>query len=1018
MKSVVNIVFVGTYWRVRSSLFRSLLMLFAGLILTSTLNASVSPHPRVEQMVKEKQITMPYYLAHLPELHTRGINSPERLPKLAKHNNGFSSSSTGFKALAICIDFTDKRASTSADQYDTLLFGTFKSSLKNYYREISYGMLDIITVDMPSTIGWESASQQYSYYVNEQNGFGTYPRNAQKLTEEAITAADSIVDFSQYDNDGDGYVDALYIIHAGSGGEFTGSSNDIWSHTWTTSTPIISDGVKVFVYSMEPEYWLSPGDMTCGVFAHETGHALFGLPDLYDLNGDSHGLGRWSLMASGCWNGSLGNSPAHPDAWSRWKMGFVDPIIVTSEMFDAQIPAIEESSKVYRLWSKDTTGTEYFLVENRQKIGFDSQLKGAGLCIYHIDEIRAGNNNQWYPGYTSFGHYEVAMEQADGKCELEKRLSSGDAGDPYPGLSINRSFGSSTIPASLDYIGAPSNVAVNNISNSGRLMTATFFVDSISIDTIAVDTAHYITVGVSAHGSISPSGKISVPSGGSQIFTITPDTGYYISDVHVDSVSIGSVSVFEFSNITSDHSINATFSRLTYQVFVETGTGGIINPSGLSYVAHGDQQTFNIIPNLGYILDSLYIDGIHVGTTSSYTFYNVTSSHQIKAGFALTIYTIQATAGGNGDITPSGIINVFYGENQAFRIQPQSGYNIDSLFVDGIHADSLTGYTFSNVTGNCSIHVIFKQQLYPIPILTKIVNGNGYRGDSKEILILGSNFIQGKTSVIAGDGLSILSLRFSTVSLESLWANITIDSHTTPGTRNIIVLNDYPGGGSSASQSFTILNRLPVAVKMAMPSNNDTIISHGAGTVDFRWNRSIDLDKADTVKYSIHVWGSDLDTAVLSLSDTSRSLKILPLIRPEENYYWTVTATDGYGIIVPADTFKFVASIVNAIQETRSNVGKNFELYQNYPNPFNPTTSISFELSKRAIVSLKIYNVLGQLVTTLVNDEQLEKGYREVKFDASDYSSGLYFYSIKIHGLGADESGSIYYRTKEMILMK
>ncbi len=68
----------------------------------------------------------------------------------------------------------------------------------------------------------------------------------------------------------------MFIVHSGSGAEHTGNNNDIWSHAWTTSSPQNHDGVKVYRYSIEPEYWLNPGDMTCGIYAHEMGHSVFG----------------------------------------------------------------------------------------------------------------------------------------------------------------------------------------------------------------------------------------------------------------------------------------------------------------------------------------------------------------------------------------------------------------------------------------------------------------------------------------------------------------------------------------------------------------------------------------------------------------------------------------------------------------------------------------------------------------------------------------------------------------------
>src|ERR1051326_501614 len=241
-----------------------------------------SPHPRVEQMIKSHQIAMPYQLAHPDEARFRGIGVGVRSLNKIRRSSPSQVQQTKFRALAVLVKFSDKPSNTPQGMFDSLLFGTKNNSLRTYYDEVSYGNLDIVTVNFPGTVGWVTAPQPYSYYADGQNGFGEYPHNSQKLAEDVVAALDSVVDFSLYDNDGDGIVDALYIIHAGSGGEFSGSGNDIWSHTWSTFSPQLVDGVRVSVYSVEPEYWAAGGDMTCGVFAHETGHMLFQLVDLYD----------------------------------------------------------------------------------------------------------------------------------------------------------------------------------------------------------------------------------------------------------------------------------------------------------------------------------------------------------------------------------------------------------------------------------------------------------------------------------------------------------------------------------------------------------------------------------------------------------------------------------------------------------------------------------------------------------------------------------------------------------------
>jgi len=428
------------------------------------------PHPELKQRIKKGEMEPPLFLINQKRYLAKGIEFPIRHPRSSVFPQGTGPTGS-FKTLLLLVEFSDKTSQVNADYFDTLIFVDQLRTVRNYYKEVSYQNLDIVTVDLPSSLGWYTAPQTNVYYVDGQNGFGDYPRNAQKLVEDLVDLADPYVDFSQYDNDADGFVDALMVVHAGRGAEYTGNPDDIWSHAWVLSSPRLKDGVYIYSYSIQPEYWISAPDMTLGVFCHELGH-IFGLPDLYDYDQDSEGVGDWSLMAGGSWNGSLGDSPAHPDAWSRVTLGFVDPIVVSANLIGVNIPAVEESSVVYRLWTNGLPNTQYFLVENRQKIRYDLKLDGAGLLLWHVDQDVSGNDNQWYPGHTSDGHYQVALEQADGLWELEKNIDQGDAGDPFPGTSNNRSFTPCSVPNSDDYNLADTYVEVTNISNSASVMTA------------------------------------------------------------------------------------------------------------------------------------------------------------------------------------------------------------------------------------------------------------------------------------------------------------------------------------------------------------------------------------------------------------------------------------------------------------------------------------------------------------------------------------------------------------------
>lgn len=384
-----------------------------------------------------------------------------------------------FRLLALLVEFSDfpRDAEIDITSFDTILFSTDPPSVRHYYREVSYNQLDIVSVTLPSAIGWRTAPQPKSYYVGGQNCLGSYPNNCQRLVEQLVQIVNPVVNFAQYDNNGDGWVDTVFVIHAGPGAEATGSSAHIWSHQWGVRTPPLVDGVRVGIYTMQPEYIYTPGDLTIGVLAHELGHA-FGLPDLYDIDYSSSGVGDWSLMSFGSWNGLYiaGDSPAHLDAWSKAWLGFTIPTVLTTTQ-TLTLPAAVFSPTVYRL--NTSRPGEYFLVENRQKVGYDTPLPGAGLLIWHVDETVFGSNryecrqhSNWLCGAS---HFRVALEQADGALDLEFKRNWGDGSDPFPGLGQQRAFGLSTLPnTSSYYTSAVQNFDLFDISNPGMTMTAQF----------------------------------------------------------------------------------------------------------------------------------------------------------------------------------------------------------------------------------------------------------------------------------------------------------------------------------------------------------------------------------------------------------------------------------------------------------------------------------------------------------------------------------------------------------------
>ncbi|MDQ3014759.1 MAG: fibronectin type III domain-containing protein [bacterium] len=226
------------------------------------------------------------------------------------------------------------------------------------------------------------------------------------------------------------------------------------------------------------------------------------------------------------------------------------------------------------------------------------------------------------------------------------------------------------------------------------------------------------TINASAEtgGSISPGGNVGVDRGDNQTFTITPSADYDIDVVLVDGVSVGNVATYMFSSVTGDRSVTAKFKRKTttnpnqqtYTVTASSGSGGSISPSGTVSTNVNTTRTFTITPSTGKKISQVTVDGVNKGVVATYTFpSNTTGSHTIAATFAPITYTITATAGSNGSISPSGSVGVDHGTDKTFTITPNSGYKIAALTVNGGAQTINSTHTLTNITQNNTIAATF-----------------------------------------------------------------------------------------------------------------------------------------------------------------------------------------------------------------------------------------------------------------------------------------------------------------------
>ena len=214
-------------------------------------------------------------------------------------------------------------------------------------------------------------------------------------------------------------------------------------------------------------------------------------------------------------------------------------------------------------------------------------------------------------------------------------------------------------------------------------------------------------------GTITPDGTISKTAGTNQAYAIAANAGYELTDVLVDGVSVGAVASYTFTNIQANHNIAAVFAAITYEITATAGANGSIAPSGAVEVAYNGSQAFTITAAEGYVVADVLVDDVSVGAVESYTFNNVLANHTIAASFALDTMTITASAGTGGTITPTGAVDVVYGEDQTFTITPGSYYEVLDVLVDGESVGAVESYTFNNVTEAHTIAASFIQMFYP-----------------------------------------------------------------------------------------------------------------------------------------------------------------------------------------------------------------------------------------------------------------------------------------------------------------
>lgn len=302
--------------------------------------------------------------------------------------------------------------------------------------------------------------------------------NSETVFYAALDAADLLVNFNDYDSDGDGYVDMVFFLVAGFSANYSGNNEQyLWPHMYYLFDAPMYDGVAFGLYACSTEiagweqsrYYDVNG---IGTFCHEFGHVL-GLPDLYDTDyaqgggGQSRDPGDWSIMAGGSGN-NFGRNPVGYSLYERYALGFAQPKMISSEG-DFSIEPLDESNTGYRM--NTDRAREYFLFENRQAGKWDTNLPGHGMLVVHVDST---NSRIW--------DYNEVNSRPDHMCydlfRANYRGRDSDS-DPFPGSSDVTTITNFTSPNLMSWNKSLSEYIINNITE----------VDGIINFTVAPDTA-------------------------------------------------------------------------------------------------------------------------------------------------------------------------------------------------------------------------------------------------------------------------------------------------------------------------------------------------------------------------------------------------------------------------------------------------------------------------------------------------------------------------------------------------
>ncbi len=533
------------------------------------------------------------------------------------------------KLLVILVGFSDLPFTYTNQDFTNLVSqdnynGT--GSVKDYYRDNSRGQF-IMDIDVA---GPYTLNNSMAYYGGN-NSYGD--QNMPSFVSHSINAADGDVDFSDYDNDGDGKVDAIHIIFAGTPESSTGNANEIWPHRSDVNPNIQKDGVRFGPYSCSAEKRNSVSMDGIGTICHEFGHVL-NFPDLYDTDysssgGESTTPGDWDLMAGGSYHNNSA-TPAGLSAFERQIAGWLDFDTLTQSAENIYLPALNNTDTALA-YIVPLTSNEFFILEHRQKTRWDAFVPGEGMLIahcdwnrisrwfdYHYNDINVSPNNR--------GYFLRPASGAEGTVETNAC--------PFPGSTGKTNFTDDTNPASTLKNGNPTGKPITNIYYENDTVMRFSFMSSLpAVSTDSVVANSITSIVATVWGAI-----VYEPAS-----TPITDRGFVwsVSAEDLDNMTAGNVTSVASTSTDDVFSVQLTGlvpnSTIYYKAYA-TNTNGTV---------YGQRQQFTTLSGLGTIITRT---ASNIGTNYATVEANLTSlgdGEFVAKGFTFTTADENPTVDGN-----------------------------------------------------------------------------------------------------------------------------------------------------------------------------------------------------------------------------------------------------------------------------------------------------------------------------------------------------------------------------------